>query len=262
MEILTKHTTANNPILKIVAMVLFIVFPIIGFVFGMQYQRIIDLNKNTSSIECYTRSTAKQIYQEGAIDKNGDIQSLSSAFNLNKLRFPELPSGYILKSDKDGNKSDTIYIEKSAKEFSEIITQINILPPKTEEEIKYPYRYGSKNVNSNKSKFGEISFLGTKYPFYVDKNVVHGDGPALNPGGCSNSTEGDTHSILTKENVLISIDEITSTSYCGSKVTKSVRPTQSEVEMVFKFIEGITFSASHSTTPLPTNSNWKFKELS
>lgn len=30
-----EHSTANNPILKIVFAVLFITFPIIGFIFGM-----------------------------------------------------------------------------------------------------------------------------------------------------------------------------------------------------------------------------------
>lgn len=45
MDILTKHTTANNPVLKIVAAILFIIFPIIGFVFGMQYQAVINLSQ-------------------------------------------------------------------------------------------------------------------------------------------------------------------------------------------------------------------------
>lgn len=42
MDLLTKHGTHNNPVFKIVVAVLFIVFPIIGFVFGMQYQAAID----------------------------------------------------------------------------------------------------------------------------------------------------------------------------------------------------------------------------
>jgi len=50
MKFLTKHTTANNPALKIVFAVLFIVFPIIGFVFGMQYQSVLMLVESQSVV--------------------------------------------------------------------------------------------------------------------------------------------------------------------------------------------------------------------
>lgn len=42
MKHLLKHSTANNPVLKVVLAVLFIVLPILGFAFGMQYQQSID----------------------------------------------------------------------------------------------------------------------------------------------------------------------------------------------------------------------------
>ncbi len=38
MDLLTKHSTANNPVLKIVVGVLFILFPIIAFILGLQFQ--------------------------------------------------------------------------------------------------------------------------------------------------------------------------------------------------------------------------------
>jgi len=45
MALLTKQGTHNNPVLKIVTAVLFITFPIIGFVLGMQLQGVIDTTK-------------------------------------------------------------------------------------------------------------------------------------------------------------------------------------------------------------------------
>ena len=45
-----EHSTANNPILKIVFAVLFITFPIIGFIFGMQYQSLVKTSESTSIV--------------------------------------------------------------------------------------------------------------------------------------------------------------------------------------------------------------------
>jgi len=42
MKILTRHSTANDPLFKIIAAILFIVFPLIGIAIGIQYQARVD----------------------------------------------------------------------------------------------------------------------------------------------------------------------------------------------------------------------------
>lgn len=60
MEFLTRHTTANNSVLKIVAAILFITFPVIGFVLGMQYQAIISLSNQYYIVPQYNTSSSVQ----------------------------------------------------------------------------------------------------------------------------------------------------------------------------------------------------------
>ena len=96
MDFLTKHTTANNLVLKIVAMTLFIVFPLIGFILGMQYQVYVDQSKSeTYSIKQTTifpsivpknnqqsNATPSSLIQPSKILKTSDtISSLSVGLN-------------------------------------------------------------------------------------------------------------------------------------------------------------------------------------
>ena len=49
MDFLTKTGTHNNPVLKVIVAVLFIVLPIVGFVFGMQYGSLLNQNNLTDN---------------------------------------------------------------------------------------------------------------------------------------------------------------------------------------------------------------------
>lgn len=72
MEFLTKHTTANNPVLKIVAGILFIIFPIIGFVLGMQYQSLVKISETVSlAPQNNLLKSVKPFLVDNSINTNG-----------------------------------------------------------------------------------------------------------------------------------------------------------------------------------------------
>jgi len=64
---LHEYGTHNNPALKIVFSVLFIIFPIIGFVIGIQYQVLIDKN-NLNETKNITLEPTPKYKGEGILD--------------------------------------------------------------------------------------------------------------------------------------------------------------------------------------------------
>lgn len=63
MDLLTKHGTHNNPVLKIVAAVLFIALPIIGFSLGLQYKVLVDTTEQTSINQINNTNSTQPISQ-------------------------------------------------------------------------------------------------------------------------------------------------------------------------------------------------------
>ena len=60
MDFLTKHTTTNNPVLKIVSIIIFVLIPILGFVLGMRYQSILSDDKQFIIQNIQTTSVIQQ----------------------------------------------------------------------------------------------------------------------------------------------------------------------------------------------------------
>lgn len=71
MDFLTKHGTHNNIVLKIVVAVLFIVFPLIGFTLGMQYQAAIDKANEKSPLPIQVQSDSTDTLKKY---KDNDLQ--------------------------------------------------------------------------------------------------------------------------------------------------------------------------------------------
>lgn len=165
------------------------------------------------------------------ISGNPTITPKANTFDLDQLEFPSLPAGFSKSVIKDDSTSvvSTVYIEYKPDEVASpiIVAQISNWIP-----IDY------ENTNDKRSKFSEVLFLGEKYHFDLKQNTVHGDGPAVNQDGCSYSSTGDTHYIVSKEKVFISIDEITSSLNCdGNLSTEDTQPSAELIETIINIIE-------------------------
>ena len=67
MEALSKHSTANNSVLKIIVAVLFIILPFVGFYWGMKYQSsITEVSEPPATPVRKPTPTPKQVIDETA----------------------------------------------------------------------------------------------------------------------------------------------------------------------------------------------------
>ena len=158
MEFLTKHTTANNPVLKIVAMTLFIVFPFIGFVLGAQYQSLLDKTQNRNS-------EYQKIVQIPIPTKAVDVLTNWKTYNSAKNNFSfRIPNEFVVSENSDGVK---IFLNQGAYEKSKSCKSTGEENPCSPELISIMYAETTRSKNPDAEKYINEKLGGISPPYTI-----------------------------------------------------------------------------------------------
>ncbi|OGK63061.1 hypothetical protein A2334_00280 [Candidatus Roizmanbacteria bacterium RIFOXYB2_FULL_38_10] len=156
MELLTKHGTHNNPVIKVIAAILFILFPIIGFAMGIQYQSIQSIT-NIDQIKTNADSINKtESNLNIQIDSNLKYIRLGNKyFDLNKTpdssigQIPNTKWFTILESNKEFGKTAKMFDYKIFPNTSVLIFTLALDPTLSTNEGMILYK--TYFYNGNKS---------------------------------------------------------------------------------------------------------------
>ena len=142
MDFFTKHSTANNSLLKIIATFVFIALPFGGFLIGMQYQAVLDANlaKNSLTQERTMKGSNKVITWKTYTNTKYNY-SINYPSDWIVREFPDTKTGAAF---QPANKpvdynNETIVVDVSQKVLSD--------PPVTSFE-EYAKSAGTKEIQS------------------------------------------------------------------------------------------------------------------
>src|SRR3989339_698041 len=174
MELLTKHGTHNNPVIKVIAAILFILFPIIGFAMGIQYQSIQSIT-NIDQIKTNADSINKtESNLNIQIDSNLKYIRLGNKyFDLNKTpdssigQIPNTKWFTILESNKEFGKTAKMFDYKIFPNTSVLIFIIALKNSDNNYKNLGPIEkitWGNSGAYSYVDKTGKTISGSLKYP--------------------------------------------------------------------------------------------------
>ena len=173
---LYEHGTHNNPVLKIVAMGLFILFPIIGFALGIQYQILTGIPIINPTINLVSKPPNKITQKKGEpyLIKNKKqilfIDTINNYFfdlsSLPEIRLTEPVFGELYELDM---YKEVGFLNKSIARFgiTEPILNSNNLPLEEIAKQKYGYKLGSANegmIGDQTTSEIQSDTVGDNYP--------------------------------------------------------------------------------------------------